>query len=257
MHRTFFFGIWLGLACNLSFGQVEVFVPHVVDGRTITTQGDLRFETEFFVQNLSGTSLEVKVSLTRNDGSPMRRFLKVFGIMAVGVSELEFVLEPRGMGFLRTFRDNFTAIGWAKVVADGPIGVITSVRLIRPSTSEVVASVGMPAEPPFAAFASPAQIGFVSRAFTGFALLNTSEDQTATVNFELVNHDGTTRASAELVLPPLGKINQFLNERDLFPEIDQFLGSVEVTSDVPLSVAIIQVEDLSWSAFRPFSLPSE
>jgi hypothetical protein len=87
-----------------------------------------------------------------------------------------------------------------------------------------------------------------SFASSGFALLNPpSNSGSATVELTLYDHFGMMVAETEVVLEAGEKLARFLNEDPFFKDAlageDDFIGSVDVSSDVPVSVTVIKLED--------------
>jgi len=238
----------LGLAfeSRLALGQTEILVPQVVDGSDPESPEGTRFEfmTEFFVENQSDQRIQVRIGMTTNEGEPMERFLRSAspGGFTLG-DEVTFYLEPHGATYATTVgvgAPGLVQVGWARVTADGPIGLVTNLKHYDASGSgESLSSAGVIVDPPARAFSSVVRV--LQGNSTGIAILNSSDTEPASLNLLLRDHDGTEVGSATLEIPAHGKIAQFLDEEGLFPGANLQVGSVLITSDVPLGVIIIHV----------------
>ncbi len=236
--------------------QTEILVPQVVDGEDRESPAGTRFEftTEFFVENLSDQWIAVGMVLTTDDGEPMERFLKSAGPGGFSVSnEAHFILEPHGSTIAATIGVGFPGlrqVGWARITANGPIGLVTNLKYYEASgSSRYLSSAGVIVDPPAKAFSSVVRV--LPGNSTGIAILNSSDSEPASVSFLLRDHDGKEVDSVTLKIPAHGKIAQFLDEEGLFPGTHLQVGSLFMTSDVPLSLIIIHVEGESWTVFRP------
>ena len=125
-----------------------------------------------------------------------------------------------GTGALRT--------GWAHVHSDQPIGGASSFG-ISDSAGNQLTDVGVSPSSPGTEFTIFADS--VGESQTGVAVANSSETEALTLEFELNRTDGTTIASRERTLAPLGHLAIFLFE--LFEGVEgisEFEGSMVIRS---------------------------
>lgn len=256
--------IWLTplLAMVPVFAQQQVFVPHVIDGRDPGQEGGFNFQTEIYVLNISNASVDVTVKLTTADGDPMQRFANTAAPPGTGrTDEKIFMLQPRGSARLMTVKDNPFESGWGSVTASGSVAVSTEIRYeetLAGVGTVVISTTGTRADEPDTSFSFPAIIGLgatLGLVAPGFAILNTSDTQQAVADFTIFDEDGEVRGNAQMILQARAKVAQLLNEEGLFPNVNVFSGHVEIRSDTPLALTVIQVEDRAWTTLLRLPMP--
>lgn len=232
-----------------ALAQFEHFIPQVVDGVDQPLHPDRFFRTEFHIVNLSQSELSVEIELTQNDGQSMSR-IRSPGLGPGGgtSSRALFVLAPLGQRTIGTTNGPFIQIGWAIVRSSGPVGVLATLQYLMSGSNDVVTSTSILTDPPGQKFSTYGRLS--ASASTGIALLNTSSSETAQVKIQLYDNNGILQDERTIALLPRGKIAQFLNEGSLFTELQNFEGSIEVSSSVPLAATVIRVDKTFWSTFR-------
>ncbi|HSR50022.1 MAG TPA: hypothetical protein VLV83_04290 [Acidobacteriota bacterium] len=238
----------LMLSGAIMLAQSEEFIPHVVDGQEIGDTGR-GFRTEIFVINTGDEPVSVTVSLTSDEGEPMERFSDISGPPGGDVSVRTLDLPPRGSASLTTLRGPFVQLGWARVAPSQSVHVLANIRYEVIQTNEAIASAAVQSGPVAHSLTSIGQIGGEAGS-TGLAILNTNEQET-TVTVTLRLRTGEIVAETEVPLGPRGKVVQFLNESTFFPDQTEFRGVVDLSSDQPISIVAILVEELSWTTFPP------
>jgi hypothetical protein len=150
---------------------------------------------------------------------------------------------------MSTIDGPYAIIGWASITSTTEIGVVTVLKYLQ-VPGDVVTSTSILPDPMTEAFSFLAQ--HRAPASTALALLNPSETETATVSVKLYKRDGEFQEERTIQLSPRGKVVQFLNEGELFTNLDIFFGTAEVSSTLPLAAMIIEVEKTAWSTSRVF-----
>lgn len=236
-NRLFLFLLFAVLLSGTALGQADTHVAQVGTG-----QG---FETSFNFMNLSSTTSRVSVQVFDNSGDPLPILSLDPGPFGDPFGAAETGLEIAGLGSasLATFPDPDVLVGYAVVQVDqGAVGFEVVFRRFDGSGVLVTTTSVLP-EPLTQAFSFVAFSN--SFANSGIALLNPVENGvTANLEVEIYNNQGNLIGIRGVALPPGEKIARFINEDELFPELagQQFTGSVEVRSDLPVAVTIIKLE---------------
>lgn len=249
------------LVCGQASAQFTYYAPQVVDG-LVTEEGEEVFQTVFTLVNLSEEVNTVTVSLTTDEGEPLSRFCSArpFG-GAVGCGDTrELTIPPFDVGRAGTWADlpasgqDFpkpSLIGWAKIEASHALEPMVTLHLKKVG-GEILTATVVPSVPlldDFAFHANNKRYGS-----TGFALLNPSPTEDATVTFTLYD-EGELHDQRTISLESLGKVALFLDQDGLFTELDGFRGMVRINSSVPLSCGVILLKDRQWIGMPVFKMP--
>lgn len=246
--------------------QTELFIPQIITGTELTPDGAVDYRTAFRVISGAGDPLRITIQLRDNSGLPLEGFF-VGGVIGGGpASEVEMALDPFGLAEVATSPGPLAA-GWARIVVTdfesmdprtAEISVEATLETeLRGLSGDVSRSTSLTAAPLTQAFSAYGRI--TPQGATGIALLNPSKDESAEVSIQLVSVNGTLMETSALVLPPMSKISQFLDDPGLFVELATFRGTLEVRSSVPLAAAIIRSGATFWDTLGilpPRLLPS-
>lgn len=225
----------------------QYFVPHMVFGRS----GDTFVTTTFVVVNLSTRPVQGWVTAYTSTGDLMKAFGISWPVVSIRpIAEQGFISPPLGQRFVST-RTTFLSdetefqVGWAEIVSDGAIGIV--VQLTWSKAGRIITTTSLLPDPLTTNFSTYAQVSLSSA--TGVALLNPSSVPTQ-VRIAIYDSEGNFLDQRRIILPPKNKIAQFLNEGELFTELQLLQGSVEVSSPVPLAATAILVTENYWSTYR-------
>ncbi|HSR70331.1 MAG TPA: DUF11 domain-containing protein [Acidobacteriota bacterium] len=176
----------------------------------------------------------VQVSLRNDDGDLLTVDLnqQIFG------GEVSTTVPAGGMRVLQTDSDGDLSVGSVRVASDRDLaGVILF------GGPQGVAGVGSSAslEDGFLAPIETSGNNGVLTVNTGLAIANLSDGQT-TVTLQLLNADGQSVASADLILQAGGHRALFVNQVEWTNPIDfdSFTGSIRVTSAAAIAATVIQ-----------------
>jgi len=224
-----------------------IVVPHVIVG----ADDVFTYRTQFHIFNLTADQMiNGKIEILQNGGYPLPCFathmpvvpavnLKTFSLG--GRSELTIQNDSFG-GFMA---------GWARIESSEQIEVIVTLQAqARGSYPYVATSTSLIPSPLGTQFTGYALVS--SSASTGLAILNPSETETANLTLILRSKSGTLIGARTLDLGPEQKLAQFLWENNLFDQVPQIEGTLEITSNVPIALTVIRVDNLYWSAFPAF-----
>ena len=235
--------VWL--ASRLSAQTQDLILPVALNGYTAPPT---HYQTIIRIVNMSANAVQVTLEAYSNDGTPVR-ILELFPIARAGTKTV-FDIAAGGSIEAFTAEDVPPLNGWIRLTyaASATIQATAEVALIsaavgphpicvRPSTDIIttaqIAATG--AAQKFSAFA-------VVRPYrkTGYALVNPSTSQTATVFLSLLDFSGTLVASAMVSLPPQWRISRFIQE--FMPAApSDFMGSFRVTSTIPVALGAVNV----------------
>ncbi len=234
--RILIMGFFMTVA---GLAQQTVYVPQIGHGDG--------FETTLSFINLSGTTSRAEVRAYTDNGTPLNLLLRAASPFedAQAVSEMGLETAPLGYGALSTYSFNPSVqVGWAEITTEDSVAVevvfsrYAASRQLLTSTSVLPGP--LTTEFSFIAFANP-----VAR--SGLALLN-PPDAVATANVALRLFDRFGFLVGERVVPlaPGRKISRFVDEAELFPGLEgqDFSGTVEVRSDVPVAVMPLRVQGI-------------
>lgn len=231
---------------TLGYGQTQdLILPIVLNG--YTTQ-PIHYQTTIRIVNLSAAAVEVTLEAYQNDGTPIR-ILELFPIARAGTKTV-FQIETGGSVEAFTAEDVPALNGWARLTFSSSATIQASAEValinapvgphpicIRPST-DVLTSVLAPAvaaAQKFSAFA-------VIRPFrkSGYAIVNPSTTQAATVFLSLMDFSGRFIASGTVEIPPQGRLSRFVHE--FLPDAPaDFMGSLKITSTAPVAFGGVNV----------------
>jgi hypothetical protein len=239
------YGILILTLCGgLGFAETEtVYIPQIGYGDG--------FETTFSFMNFSATTNRVEIrafdpegapaELLRKDGSPIGGNTSASPAEVIGVEVAGF-----GSAVAETLSDSFQ-VGYAEI--DSDLGEDFGLELVfrRFDGDDLITSTSILPQPTSTAFSFLAFSDSFAR--TGVALVNPAANGSeANVTMILYDNFGNLRGTAEVTLQSGHRFSQFIDEStqaaDLFPEIagEEFSGTVEVRSDVPVAVTIIRTE---------------
>ena len=216
-----------------------VYIPQVGHG--------MGMETSFVFMNLSATTNRLEVKVFDSNGNPVD-LLEKPGSAFEGPSPASVIgVEVPGYGtsdaVTLTSNPNALQVGYAEISSDfnDPFGVEAVFRVYSGSSLITATSV-LPVDPvesfSFIAFADGSNR-------SGIALLNPAENGAdADVSLILMNHFGDVVDELAISLEAGVKTTMFVDEifSDYFSTSGNFIGSVEVNSNVPLTATIIKME---------------
>jgi hypothetical protein len=236
------FGILILTLCNgLGLAETEtVYIPQIGYGDG--------FETTFSFINSSATTSRVEIRAFDAEGAPAKLLRKGGSPFEDTVAAEEIGVEIAGFGSAtaETFSDSFQ-VGYAEVDLNFGEGFGLELVFRRFDGSRLITSTSILPQPTSKAFSFLAFSDSFAR--TGVALVNPAANDTAAeVTMTLFDNLGNLRGTAEVTLQSGHRFSQFIDEAtpaaDLFPEIaaEEFSGTIEVRSHVPVAVTIIRTE---------------
>jgi hypothetical protein len=207
------------------------------------------FETTFSFMNFSATTNRVEIRAFGPDGNPAELLLRN-GSPFEGESAAEVIgVEVAGFGsaVAETFSDSFQ-VGYAEIESDFDEGFGLELVFRRFGANDrLITSTSILPQPTSTAFSFLAFSDSFAR--TGVALVNPAANGSAAeVTMLLYDSFGNLLDTAEVTVQSGHRFSQFIDEStpaaDLFPEIaaEEFSGTIEVRSDVPVAVTIIRTE---------------
>jgi hypothetical protein len=211
------------------------YLPQVANG----SFGSGSYKTSFLLTNISATAANVIVSLTGDDGKPVNmtiigqgnRSNFTFSNLASGSS---LFLQTDGTGILRAAA--------ATITADVPISV-SGIFTVLDSMGSFQTEAAVNGSAALKSFALPVVVtgGFdTGIAFSGASGLN------ASLKIQLLDTNGSAvGTSVKINLPANGHLAKMVSE--LFPGINDFKGSVLVTSTSNLAALILRINSLPFS----------
>ncbi len=198
--------------------------PQAADG----VAGNLKVSTTAILFNNTQNAAGGVIEFFKGDGTPNE-----IGVAGESTDNILFEIEPGGVYRVNTDGTGALAVGWARVTMDQPLAGV-AIFTIRDSGGEIVAAVGVDAEPlrqNFELFANSLQ-----RFNTGIALVNPLEpeegqaDVPVTFRVTLRNAIGAFVARTDIQLSARQHTSLFLS--DLFPGvpgIDEFDGRAQIS----------------------------
>ena len=227
--------------------QNEIFYfPHIADGGS--------FKTTLFVTNPGATSTTANVTISFDDfadsdgNTIVPSFIDNQGQQFTG--SISFQLAGgKSRRLVSTAASSGIGVGFATVASDIP--VTGSAIFSQFSGSSLIAEAGVPPSP-----TSTSQAMFVDEAgfFTAFAYANPSTTQTANITFNLLNAEGQSVETQTATLAPLNHSSLFI--RDLFSNTTDHIGTMQITSDVAVTVVSLRFKNdfTIFTSVPPFTL---
>jgi len=223
----------------------ELILPVALNGYTAAP---VHYQTTIRIVNMSASKAEVTLEAYQNDGTATR-ILELFPVARTGTKTV-FQIESGGSVEAFTAEDVPPLNGWIRLTFDSATNIQASAEVAqingpvgpkpictRPST-EILTSVQVPAVAAARKFSGFAVIRPFRK--SGYAIVNPSPTQTATVFLSLLDGLGRLAASAILDVPPQGRISRFVQE--FLPEApSDFMGSLRLTSTIPVGFSGVNV----------------
>ncbi len=217
--------------CSTASTQTQFNLPHVANG---SFPGG-RIRTSFLLFSLSAATASARLTLTRDDGTPLEIALGAQGSQ----SAFDLSIGPNGAVFLESGGTEMLASGAGLVVSDAPIGV-AAIFSIADGDGRLVTEAGVAAAERLADLTVP--VSTADSFDSGIALFNPRDSET-TVTLALLDPEGTLApgdASVRtLTLPPQGHAAQFVTE--LFPGTSKpFRGSVGMIASAEIAAMTLR-----------------
>jgi hypothetical protein len=207
-------------------------------------------QTAFVLVNTSEVTASGRLELLTSDGvAPLE-------VTIGGITEslFSFAIRPGGLQILETEDTTPLVQGLARVTTDAPIRA-NVILLSKDQTSQVVFETVYSTLTPTRALTVPVDSvdNLGPPADTGLVILNPppipgDQPQPAMITLQLVNQRGQqvgqvmlSVESGKLATGPNGEIIRFMSELfPVVPGIDEFQGTIIVTSSIPFSVLAVQ-----------------
>lgn len=220
-------------------GANDLVFPQIVNG---SFAGGSYVTTLFFVSR-AGVATSGEARFFNSDGTPLTARLTDGRSGAA----FPFTISEGGSAFLQTDGSGGLAVGYARVIASGPIGgTILFSQLDTARTT--LAETGVGAAVAATHFTVPILYSTGS-ANTGIAFANPSA-QALDIVLTLRNQSGAAMASKTTSLPPGQHAPRFAT--DYFSEIavsSEFQGSIEGTASAPVSAVALKQQGLLLTTF--------
>ncbi len=246
-------GCWAVLG-TVSAGNT-ILIPHVVSGRDF--RNDIQQGTSLTLINHSDQFVRLEWVLTRDDGTPMNAFFcgTPIPFTYCETDVLNDYLAPFEVWDLQTSRyvDEPLSTGWGVLTLRDTMDRPVDSQLVtahvtygtRTRDENLLDLHHYSVHPTTTAFATVARIRsfqFLSgKRATWITLLNPSPDQTARVRLRLFTPN-RSRFEKMVDIVPLGKLTDFLDGPRLFAGVEDFSGSLDVDSTVPLAVYAMEMD---------------
>ncbi len=197
--------------------------------------GSVYFATSILLLNPTAETASGRVDFFAPDGSPLQVALKS---SAESATSYWFHIPPKGSTVLTTDGGGPGSTGYAKVVATGPVGG-SAVFAEYAENGDLLTEAAVGSAEPMDFFVFPVD---VSPGYnTGIAVANPRSDGAASLYFKLLNTAGETLATRSLTLGPGHQIATFVSgPGQLFPDVSNFRGSLQVLSDTPLPAVALR-----------------
>ncbi|HEY3130234.1 MAG TPA: hypothetical protein VGL91_12315, partial [Acidobacteriota bacterium] len=219
----------------------------------------LHYQTTFDILNLSIGSVEAKLQIYDPKGTPTGVFCSP---IAPPPSTVSVLLNAGGELHRSTSADLPLLNGWARLTWDQAVelqmtGEVTFISaspqpcllVCNRSSAEIIASAHIPAVR--AAKEFRAAVAITKNRHTALALVNPSDSQAASVQITLRHPSGELYHAFNRRIDPQNRITKYvwvLVQCDLDfcpfppePTPEMFHGSVQITSDIPIAVAALDV----------------
>jgi hypothetical protein len=233
----------LGVAAHAQ--TQDAILPIALNGYTTAP---IHYQTIIRIVNMSPSAVEVTLEAYQNDGKAIR-ILELFPIVRPGTKTV-FQIDAGGSVEAFTAEDTPSLNGWIRLTyaANAVIDASAEVALInapvgphpicvRPST-EIVTSVQTEAVRMAKKFSGFAVIRPTRK--SGYALVNPSTSEPATVFLSLMDFSGKFIASGTVQIPPQARLSRFIEE--LIPNApSDFMGSLRMTSTVPIAAGAVNI----------------
>jgi hypothetical protein len=202
-------------------------VPMVADG---TVAGGKR-KTTLMLVNPGQTTVQVQLSLTKDDGSPLRISFPRLG----AGNQFSFSINPGGTQILQSDGSGDGSSGAARIAASAPLRVSHTLSSFDAS-GNAVGSSSVAAPTPDLEFLIP--VDSTSGVTTGVALFNPGPSD-ASVTCKFLDAQGTILKSAQLAVAANRKVTRFA-AGDLFPDLGNTRGTLDVISSTPVAATAIR-----------------
>jgi hypothetical protein len=247
MRRILLIAVLALFFSTASFAEMrDLILPIALNGYTTPP---VHYQTIIRIVNMSpSVAAEVTFEAYQNDGTPIR-VLELFPVARTGTKTV-FAIDGGGAVEAFTAEDTPSLNGWIRLTFDSAATILASAEValinapvgphpicMRPST-EILTSVQMPASAAAVKFS-----GFVAiqpNRKSGYAIVNPSTSQTATVFLSLMDSAGRFVASGTVQIPPQGRVSRFVHE--FLPTAPSgFMGSLRITSTIPVGFGGVNV----------------
>ena len=222
-----------------SEGENRLIFSQVANG---TFEGGSFVVTLIFVNRTAAPS-NGRVSLFKSDGTPFVVTLTD----GTSDSSFEFTVPAGGSAFLRTDGSGDISPGYAVLDATGPLGG-TLIFTQRDGGGNVTSEAGVGASPVDTRFSIPVLFN-QQGTNTGIAFVNSSS-QTVQITLTRRDQAGMELEQEMITLEPGQHSPKFANELfDQLAGVDEFQGSIEITSSAPISAVALKVQGLLLTTF--------
>lgn len=246
MRPIYFVSIFAMLLSPTAFAATQdLLLPVALNGYTTAP---IHYQTIIRIVNMSTSAVDVTLEAYQNDGTAIR-ILELFPIVRPGTKTV-FSIGMGGSVEAFTAEDVPSLNGWIRLTFDSSATILASAEValinapvgphpicIRPS-SEIVTSVQLPATSASRKFSSFVVIRPNRK--SGYAIVNPSTTDAATVFLSLIDMSGKFVSSATVQVPPQGRLSRFIQE--FLPDApSDFMGSLRITSTVPVGFGGVNV----------------
>jgi hypothetical protein len=219
--------------------QTTVHLAQVVNG----TYPEQSYRTSFLLFNISASTANVSISLTRDDGTP-------FAVAIPGLatnSTFNFTIEAGKSLFLQTDGTGAVDKGGATIISNVPIGA-TGIFTVYDGDGNFVTETGITGSPILTDFTLP--VVYSGQMDTGIALFNPGASTvTATIRF-LSSEGENFETTKQITLISKGHSASFFSQ--IFTEAGNVQGSLAIS--VPGGVAPLTMR-MNFIPYNAASLP--
>ncbi len=196
---------------------------------------------DLFVNNQGpGTVSGVEVSFFDDDGNALNIDTQ-FG----SINRRALTLAPGDTMVIQLAKTGGAQAGYAVLKTPTASSVRATLIVRYSDRGQVVTGVGVAAQGPFQHYSFAAEVSSSKRVNTGLALANAvmgslNVDQTCVI--ALIREDGTLQDAAALSLNAGRHTSLFLDDPRLFPGLDDFRGTVSVSSPFPFGLLALRLD---------------
>ena len=205
------------------------------------------WSSEIFLANQGLSAVTgIVVSFYHGDGTPLTVNSNLGSSATLAVN-----LNPGATQAVQITPDSTTSTGYVVIHYPSSVAPVTATEVFRYQTGDtVLAEVGVPQQSADNSFSFPVEVNSAAGVATSFAFANPTLDSTTaaaeTVIVTLINPDGTIQRTATLPLAAGQYLSEYVTQ--LFPGLDNFTGSLSVSSPTSMAVLALRQDKQAFGA---------
>jgi sugar lactone lactonase YvrE len=201
------------------------------------------WKTTMTLVNLSGSSVDARVSLYGNDGTPLTLPLTLPNSSVVA-SSASVTLAPNNSVVIETESSSSSiAVGWANVEASAPLNGYAIFRSRTPGVPDSEGTALLDNGSSSLSLLYDNTLGFQ----TGVAFVNPGSALSGVLTVTLLNQNGFQLASSQIIVPALGHLSFFL--RDMFLQTNNTRGIMKLENTTGAGIVALGLRFNSSGSF--------